>query len=242
MDRQRSYDSWHRERALTDVAAQQLIHPWHRSVAGVLRDVEGRVLEIGCGRGDFAVWLAKTFPNAEIVGVDFSSVAIDIARGKVEAGAKLQFEVADAHDLRFASGAFDYIISCECLEHVANPAKVADEIHRLLRPGGTFVITTENYFNGMILMWLKTWIGGSKFDSGSGVQPHENFFLFWRVKKLLENAGLKVQHTESSHFQWLMLPRTAPSKLATKDFVNPFFKRLFRPFGRHFTFSGVRPR
>jgi hypothetical protein len=72
------------------------------------------------------------------------------------------------------------------------------------------------------------------------VQPHENFFLFWRVKKILERGGLKVKNMESNHYQWLLLPRTDPMKLVTFDFHSPLLKRVFRPFGRHFTFCGER--
>jgi hypothetical protein len=46
---------------------------------------------------------------------------------------------------------------------------------------------------------------------------------------------------ESNHYQWLLLPRTNPMKLVTFDFRSRLLKRVFRPFGRHFTFRGVRP-
>src|SRR6185503_8546543 len=97
-----------------------------------------------------------------------------------------QFCVEDAQALSFESASFDFVVSCECMEHVPQPALMAREIARVLKPGGGFVITTENYFNGMILGWLNAWLRRQPFDSGSGVQPHENFFLFWRVRRILE--------------------------------------------------------
>jgi hypothetical protein len=90
----------------------------------------------------------------------------------------------------------------------------------------------------MVLAWLAAWSRGRPFDSGSSAQPHENFFLYWRVKRLLEEGGLTVDYMESNHFQWLLLPGFAPHRLCTEDFDNAVFKRLFRPFGRHFTFEG----
>jgi hypothetical protein len=118
---------------------------------------------------------------------------------------------------------------------------MAKEIARVLKPDGGFVITTENYFNGMLIGWLKAWLSKQPFNSGSGTQPHENFFLFWRVRKILEAAGLQVENMASNHFQWLLLPRVAPDRLRTDDFQNPRLNRLFRPFGRHFTFYGRTP-
>jgi hypothetical protein len=117
---------------------------------------------------------------------------------------------------------------------------MAKEVSRVLKPGGIFLITTENYFNGMILAWAKAWLTKTPFESGSGVQAHENFFLFWRVRKLLEKANLKITHEESNHFQWLLLPRFAPATFCTTRFKREVFNRLFRPFGRHFTFLGTK--
>ncbi len=117
---------------------------------------------------------------------------------------------------------------------------MAAEISRVLRPRGQFILTTENYFNGMVVAWLYCWVTKTPFGSGSGLQPHESFFLYWRVNSLLQAGGLAVEHMESNHFQWLLLPRTAPDKLCTEDFDSRFWKRVFRPFGRHFTFQGSK--
>ncbi len=245
MNNVESYDEWHRRRIETEAATvAEPSHPWHLTVARLLPDLNGRrVLEVGCGRGDFAIWLASRYAGAEVVGIDFSASAIEIAKGRaVAGGSRVSFQVDDSQSLSFADQSFDYVISCECLEHVPQPERMAREMHRVLRSGGEFILTTENYFNGMILLWLKTWLTGAPFDSGSGVQPHENFFLYWRVKKILESGGLKVERTQSNHYQWLLLPRTDPMKLVTFDFQQPLLQRVFKPFGRHFTFCGLRPR
>lgn len=237
-----AYNEWHQRLGCAEEISEVLLRPWYQTVAKRLPDLSGlRVLEIGCGRGDFSIWLASRFPTADITGIDFSPTAIQIATDRAKAAhSQAHFAVSDAQSLGFRDAQFDYVISCECLEHLPHPDRMTAEIHRILRPLGKFILTTENYFNGMILAWLKKWIFRSPYDSGSGVQPHENFFLFWRVKKLFEDVGLSVTHMESNHFQWLLLPRTDPMKLATLDFSRPALKRIARPFGRHFTFSGYR--
>lgn len=236
------YNKWHATLTQQLDKEQLLTEPWYRTVMQLLPDLNNRkVLEIGCGRGDFSVWMAKQFPDAEITGTDFSSTAVEIAQQKAGLDAKnLGFQVENAEHLSFPDNSFDYIVSCETMEHVFHPDKMAKEIFRVLKPGGRFILTTENYFNGMILAWIKTWVTGKPFDSGSGVQPHENFFVFFKVRKYFKKAGLKIIHTESNYFQWLLLPATSPTKLCTKDFKSTFLKKLFKPFGRHFTFLGEK--
>jgi ubiquinone/menaquinone biosynthesis C-methylase UbiE len=237
-----AYNLWHQHRAVEEASQQDVLYPWHRTVARLLPDLNGaRVLEIGCGRGDFSLWLARKYPLAAITGIDFSNSAIAVASAKPSShNLNVRFLVDDAENLSFPADIFDHIISCECLEHVPQPEKMAHEMARVLKPGGRFILTTENYFNGMLLAWLNSWLRGKPLDSGSGLQPIEHFFLWWRVKKILERSGLRVEHMESNHFQWLLLPRTAPSKLCTEDFGSAFLKAFFLPFGRHFTFWGSR--
>lgn len=237
------YDAWHQQVAGHEFLTEELHHPWHVTVAKLLPDLQGRrVLEIGCGRGDFAIWLASRFPKAQVTAIDLSNAAIEIAEARArDVVVSVSFAVESAESLSFRDRSFDYVVSCECMEHVADPIHMAREICRVLRPGGRFILTTENYFNGMILAWLQTWIWGKPFSSGSGIQPRENFFVFWRVKKILSRSGLRVESTESNHYQWLLLPRIDPGKLCTRNFERPFLKRVFRPFGRHFTFCGSRP-
>jgi 2-polyprenyl-3-methyl-5-hydroxy-6-metoxy-1,4-benzoquinol methylase len=243
VDRLEQYNAWHERLAETEKPEEVLRDPWYATVARLLPDINGqRVLELGCGRGSFSIWLAGQYPQALITGVDFSEAAIETAARRASAtNSTARFKIEDAENLSFADSSYDWVISCECMEHVPHPELMAREMGRVLRPGGQFILTTENYFNGMILQWLKTWATGAPFDSGSGVQPHENFFLFWRVKKILERGGLRVESMESNHYQWLLLPRTNPMKLVTFDFRSRLLKRVFRPFGRHFTFRGVRP-
>jgi ubiquinone/menaquinone biosynthesis C-methylase UbiE len=243
MSLQTNYDSWHRKHAGGTEPAPLTLEPWHLTALKLIPDLNGlHVLEIGCGRGDFSRHLIGKYPSAQITAVDFSAAAIDVARiENTKTAGNLVFEVADATSMHYPKETFDYVISCECLEHIPEPGKMAREMERVLKPGGGFVLTTENYFNGMLLAWVQTWLTARPFNSGSGVQPHENFFLYWRVRRLLQQAGLHVTHMESTHFQWLLLPRVSPERLRTKDFRSPFWKAIFRPFGRHFSFVGMKP-
>lgn len=235
------YDSWHRTAGEGERASSgSPFHPWHETALRLLPDLNDRdVLEVGCGRGDFTIELFRRFPRARIMGVDFSSTAIELAKAKRDAlGVDVDFAICDAQALPFTDSSFDWIISCECLEHVPSPARMAAEIRRTLRPGAQFILTTENYLNGMLLSWAHSLLTRKPFNSGSGVQPLEHFFIFTHVRRLLIRAGLSISHMESNHFQWLLLPRVDPAKLCTPDVSNPVLRRLLLPFGRHFTYMG----
>jgi hypothetical protein len=104
---------------------------------------------------------------------------------------------------------------------------------------GPLGMTTKDYFNGMLPAWAKSWVIGRPFDSGSGVQPHENFFCVRHVHSHLHCAGLVVDKKESCHYQWLLLPRIDAARLCTVQFPSARF--LAKPFGRHFSFFGRKP-
>jgi 2-polyprenyl-3-methyl-5-hydroxy-6-metoxy-1,4-benzoquinol methylase len=233
----KEYNEWHT--ATATFFENPLDFQWYQTTLKLLPDLNNlKVLEIGCGRGAFSHLVLEKFPSVKLTAMDLSEVAINHA---AKNAGTIDFRVGDATKLEFLDSSFDLVFSCEVLEHIPHPEDMLKEIYRVLKPGGKFILTTENYFNGIMLMWLKTWIQKVPFDSGSGVQPHENFFLFFNVSSMIRKSGLKLSHTESNHFQWLMLPGINPAKLCTQDFKSPFLKRFFKPFGRHFTFSGSKP-
>ncbi len=241
-EKEELYNDWHKTLGISESDFETLHQPWYQTVMKLLPDLnDKKVLEIGAGRGDFSIWLAKKYVRSNIVGTDFSPAAIRIAAAKVDGSLpNLTFQVENAEQLSFENETFDCIISCETMEHVLHPQIMANEMNRVLKKGGVFVLTTENYFNGMILMWFKTWITGKPFNSGSGVQPHENFFTFFHIRSYFRKAGMQFTHTESNHFQFLLLPGVAPYRLCVRDFKNPILKKLCKPFGRHYTYVGEK--
>lgn len=108
-------------------------HRWlWRQVGG---DVRGkRVLDLGCGAGEAAVWFAKN--GAHVVASDLSGEFLDLVR-RVAAlhGTSLETFKADADHIALPDGSFDIVYAGNLLHHV-DTAKTLDQIHRLLKPGG----------------------------------------------------------------------------------------------------------
>ncbi|MDD1670701.1 MAG: class I SAM-dependent methyltransferase, partial [Methanomicrobiales archaeon] len=77
-----------------------------------------RTIDLGCGAGNYAIWLAGQ--GFDVTGVDSSPTAIGIAREKAEkAGASCRFVVADLlGDLHEIDGKFDFGYDWELLHHI----------------------------------------------------------------------------------------------------------------------------
>lgn len=238
-----AYDRWHEQLNCSTEISDPMALPWYRAAfSGIQSSLKGDLLELGCGRGEFAVWLASAVPDLRVTGVDFSISAITIARTRITNTSKpVRFLASDVQSVPFADNTFDWIVSCECLEHLPEPQRMAAEMFRVLKPGGRFCLTTENYLNGMLLAWLHCYLTGRPFNSGSGVQPLEQFFVFPQVKGYLKRAGLVIERTESTHYQWLLLPGVAPARLCTPRFHQRWARIVAKPFGRHFSFFGHKP-
>jgi ubiquinone biosynthesis O-methyltransferase len=230
------YDRWHDGVHQGDAAGALSLAQWHRSALELAPPLAGRdVLEVGCGVGDFSI--ALSCAGANVAGVDFSPRAIELAQQKARHhDQSIAFQVADAQALPFPDNSFDVLFSCECLEHVPEPRRMLSELHRVLKPGGVLILTTENYSNAMVLGWLMCIIRNEPFNSGTVVQPIEHFFVFWRVKKWMERAGLAVERLTGTHHVFLMLPRCHPHTFVKEQFRSRLLARLFRPAARHMSF------
>lgn len=101
----------------------------------------GKILVVGCGsKGDMTV-----LPEgSEGFGVDISEEAINISEKKYP---NYKFCVADASLLPFLNDSFDHVVCSEVIEHVYLRDKAFMEIKRVLKNGGTFIVTTPNWFS-----------------------------------------------------------------------------------------------
>lgn len=102
---------------------------------------ESKVLEIGCGNGAVAVWLAEQ-TGCAVVGVDISSVRIDNARELASARPELDvtFICGSVTELPFADGEFTHVWGQGVLYHVPDLDRALAEVARVLAPRGVVLI------------------------------------------------------------------------------------------------------
>ena len=101
-----------------------------------------RVLCVGLGTGNEIFHILEMNRNVDIVGIDYSYAALQKAHQKaLSLGKKIENFVMDAHNLEFVAGSFDKVLCIHVMDFVKENEKVADEILRVLKDGGRFVIT-----------------------------------------------------------------------------------------------------
>lgn len=100
--------------------------------------------DLGCGRGRDVVALAqKVGPTGHVFGVDGSPAMLDAARQRAtEQGVKnVTFRESSLEALSLADASVDLVVSNCALNHARDKARVWAEIHRVLKPGGRFVVS-----------------------------------------------------------------------------------------------------
>ena len=114
-----------------------------RMLADVLRDAPGQavVLDVGCGDGDALAVAARHNPAHRFAGIDWSAGALRQARGL---GLAVLRGGVDPPGLPIADGAADVVIMSELIEHLVDPDGALAEVRRVLRPGGSLLLSTPN--------------------------------------------------------------------------------------------------
>jgi SAM-dependent methyltransferase len=220
-----SYNEWHK----THGEESDISTPWHAFVKRELRqsDIDNKIiLEIGCGRGGFSDYLLREYPNVKkLFACDYSESALDLGKSRSLSTSKVTWQREDIQNLSFANRSFDTIISCETIEHVHNPRKSLEEIYRVLKPGGRFILTCPNYFNLFGIWCLYRKIIGMPYTEGG--QPYVNYIQLPVIYTKVKSLGFKIQHFHSSEF---VLPARVPRTfypIKTPAWLQYFGSRTF---------------
>lgn len=116
---------------------------WRKKVVKIIKNQNPKtVLDIATGTGDLAIMMAKA-TDAKITGFDLSAGMLEVGRQKIkEQNLENRIEMiqGDAEKMPFEDNSFDCITVAFGVRNFENLKKGLDEIYRVLKPGGKFVI------------------------------------------------------------------------------------------------------
>ncbi|HLZ84840.1 MAG TPA: methyltransferase domain-containing protein [Caulobacteraceae bacterium] len=168
-------------------------------------EASSRVLDLGCGIGGPARYLAATFGCA-VTGVDLSPDFIDAAiylTARCGLSDRVRFEVGDALHLPFADGAFDAVFLQHVAMNIEDRAALYAEVRRILAPGGRFATYDVVLRDGDVaypVPWARD--GSTSFLLGEG-----------ETRAALEHAGFEAvlwRDDTGTALDWFQAAMTGP--------------------------------
>jgi 2-polyprenyl-6-hydroxyphenyl methylase/3-demethylubiquinone-9 3-methyltransferase len=151
-----------------------------------------RVLDVGCGEGVFAAELARA--GAEVVGIDVAEEPLRRARARRP---ELDLRLVDGEgEWPLADASFDVVWAGEVIEHVADTAGWLSEVRRVLRSGGSLLLSTPA--NGPLTM-LRMALSGRAFEDRFEPRgEHLRHYSRGTLTALLADFGFHEAHVRSA--------------------------------------------
>ena len=138
----------------------------------------GAVLDVGCGRGDLGAALLRR--GLRVSGIDPSSSACELARAR-----GIDAHVGTLESVSLEDASFDAVVMTHSLEHVVDPCGDLGRVRRLLRPGGTLVISLPNFGSRQ-----RRWFGTNWFPLE--LPRHRTHFTRESLGRALSGAGFEI--------------------------------------------------
>ncbi len=154
-----------------------------------------RLLDVGCGTGWFSRRAAEL--GADVVSLDIGHALLLKVREKCATG----LVAADACALSFPDNVFDIVVASESIEHTLDPKQALAELHRVLRPGGTLIVTIPN----------QIWHFSATFAAIFKLRPYEGFenWLGWfELRRELRALSAPIEKMFGFHIVPPLLRRT----------------------------------
>jgi len=127
----------------------------HALIADLELPRGSRGLDVGCGVGLYALWLAEAIaPGGRVTGIEPTAERAEAARALVGQGVPagcLEFRAGDATAIDAPDAAFDWIWCGDVLHHIQETGRALAEFHRVLRPDGRLVVKESQLLAGLFL-------------------------------------------------------------------------------------------
>jgi 2-polyprenyl-3-methyl-5-hydroxy-6-metoxy-1,4-benzoquinol methylase len=151
----------------------------------------GRAIDLGCGEGDNAIFLAQH--GFDVTGVDFAPAAVSKARQKaLDAGVEIDFVVDDLTDLRNVGGEFDLLVDYGTLDDLGlrQREEYVREVVPLARPGALFLLWCFEWELRPLERVLTSVLPFGKLALAPG-EAHRRFGHHFEIERLAGEANLQ---------------------------------------------------
>jgi len=172
-----------------------------------------RILDIGCGKGEFIVEMEKR--GWDVYGIDVSSYVCKLAERKLKKKNKIYN--CELSDCDFHNDYFDVITLWTVLEHVYDPDTLLGEIYDILKDEGILIIQVPNIEN-LIFKFTK-----EKYSALQTVPLHVNFFTPETLEAIITKNGFKVIRRLSTR---LIFPSNLFKSFKSSLIEKPSFLKL----------------
>lgn len=186
------------------IKAQQNLTDYCISKLNPIKDKE--VLEIGCGNGVQAMYINANYNPLKITGIDLNEASIEIAKMEKKRlnMHNVHFFVDNAQSLtQIPSNSIDVLLNIESAFHYPHKSAFLKEIHRVLKPGGQYLIadilSTRKKRIGLFKLWGKPMI----HHFWNRKQYEEGFLTAELVTEFCEDITHQVKKGWSIYRQWL---------------------------------------
>jgi ubiquinone/menaquinone biosynthesis C-methylase UbiE len=118
---------------------------------------KGSIVDVGCGPGYLVADIAEALPHLHVIGVDIAEEMIEVAARNLSSlglSEQVEFRRGDAQNLPFEDNAVDFVVSTLSLHHWSDPRQALQEIYRVLKPEGQFLLFDLRRNGRRLFYWL----------------------------------------------------------------------------------------
>jgi len=144
-----------------------------------------RIFDVGCGNGSMTARLSAA--GYSVIGIDSSDGGITLAQ---QAHPHLEFRLCSAYSLPEIGERADAVVASEVIEHLMQPRVFLENLHSILKPGGTLVLTTpyHGYLKNLVLSLTNSWDRHFSVEWEGG---HVKFFSEKSLSQMAQKAGFE---------------------------------------------------
>lgn len=153
----------------------------------------GGILDLGCGNGQHTLRVASVLSDYSwVMGIDLDKASLDVAKASRTKDRWASFHHGNATKLVCSAGLFEIVLCLDMLEHVHQRKEVLAEISRVLKPGGTLLLSVPN--SGTTWKRLLRWAGLPSFSD----PDHKVEYTYREILDEVNLAGFGVLEWKSS--------------------------------------------